>query len=129
MTADLAARRIPPRFLTDANVNRRIVTGLRRRLPEMDLATAWELDMHALADPTLLREAMALDRILVTHDVHTITAYFHAFAAGLPVGEQSPGVLLIAQDVPIGVAIEELEAIWACTSHEEWRQRLTFLPL
>ncbi len=123
------ASTLPPRFLTDMNFNRRIVTGLRRRLPGIDVVTVQELGLQETPDPELLAETKALDRILLTHDVNTIPKYFDAFLASLPVGEHGPGVMLIAQALPIGTAIEELYAIWSCSVHEEWRNRFTYLPL
>jgi hypothetical protein len=41
----------------------------------------------------------------------------------------SPGVFLIAQTLPIGVAIEELAMIWEASEADEWENQLTYLPL
>jgi hypothetical protein len=111
------------------NFNRRIVTGLRCRLPGVDVVTVQELGLEETPDPDLLAEAKARDRIPLTHDINTMPKYFDAFLASLPVDEHSPGVMLIAQTLPIGTAIEELYAIWSCTVHEEWRNRFAYLPL
>jgi len=43
--------------------------------------------------------------------------------------QTSPGVLIIPQDVPIGVAIEELLMIWATSEAHEWKNRLDFIPI
>ena len=129
MSGAARASTLPPRFLTDMNFNRRIVTGLRRRVPGIDVVTVQELGLHETPDPDLLAAAKAHDRILLTHDINTMPKYFDAFLASLPADEHSPGVMLIAQAVPIGVAIEELYAIWSCSGHEEWRNRFTYLPL
>lgn len=44
----------PLSFVTDANVNLHIVTGLRRRLPSVDIITARQVGLLALSDPHLL---------------------------------------------------------------------------
>jgi len=44
-------------------------------------------------------------------------------------GQESPGVFLIAQDVPVAVAIDALMLIWVASEAEEWANRLTYLPL
>jgi hypothetical protein len=43
--------------------------------------------------------------------------------------QESPGVFLIAQNVPVAVAIETIVEIWAASETEEWANRLTYLPL
>jgi len=43
--------------------------------------------------------------------------------------QTSPGVLIIPQDIPIGVAIEELLMIWATSEAHEWKNRLDFIPI
>ena len=65
-------------------------------------------------------------RVLLTHDVTTMKK--HAFArisAGLPM----PGVFEIAQDLFIGVAIEEILILVECSVEGEWEGQVCFLPL
>ena len=119
----------PPRFLADANFNHRIVIGLRRLAPNADVITAQEIGLAQLPDPDLLAEALRLDRILLTHDINTIPMHFDAFLQTLLAGEHSPGVLLVAQGLAIGIAVQELYEIWSCSAHEEWRDQRVFVPL
>ena len=107
----------------------RIVAGLRRRIPGVDIIAAQELGLHHTPDPEVLREAQARDRILLTHDVGTMPGHFNNFLAGLPAGEHSPGVMLVRQGLRIGVAIHELALVWSCSTHDEWRDQLTHIPL
>ncbi|HEX5546193.1 MAG TPA: DUF5615 family PIN-like protein [Ktedonobacterales bacterium] len=118
-----------PRFLTDVNFNARILVGLRRIAPTVDLITAQSAGFHTTPDPELLAEARQLDRILLTHDINTMPDHFATFLAGLPEGEHSPGVMLVAQELAIGIAIQELYEVWSCSNHEEWRDTFTYLPL
>lgn len=119
----------PPRFLADVNFNRRVLGGLRRRQPSVDVVTAQDLHLREVSDPELLAHAKMHGRILLTHDINTMPAHFHSFLAALTENEHSPGVMLIPQELSIGKAIDALLLVWACSAHEEWRDRFTYLPL
>jgi hypothetical protein len=41
---------------------------------------------------------------------------------------ESPGLVLIEQRTPIGVAIDELRRVWACMDAEEFKNRILYLP-
>ena len=119
----------PPRFLTDVNFNLRIIVGLRRQRPTVDVLIPHEPALRTLSDPDLLLYAKEQDRILLTHDHQTMPAYFYALLAALPDGEHCPGVLLIPQLLPVGAAIDALLLVWTCSTHDEWRNRFQRLPL
>ncbi|MGH9845938.1 MAG: DUF5615 family PIN-like protein, partial [Blastocatellia bacterium] len=40
-----------------------------------------------------------------------------------------PGVVVIHQNLPINVAVEELAIFLSCSSQEEWENRIIWLPL
>lgn len=63
-----------PRFLTDEGFNMEITVGLRRHYPDMDLLTVQEARLLHESDPQLLLETRHLNRILLSHDSHTIPA-------------------------------------------------------
>jgi hypothetical protein len=46
-------------------------------------------------------------------------------AAGLPM----PGLIVIREELPIGIAVEALELFLRCSKPEEWADRITWLPL
>ena len=41
----------------------------------------------------------------------------------------SPGVIIVSQDLDIGIAIEDLLLIWAATDAEEWVEQIGFVPV
>lgn len=47
----------------------------------------------------------------------------------LAANEHSPGIILLPQETPIGTAIQWLLEIWEASTHEEWRDLPTRLPL
>ncbi len=118
-----------PRFLTDANFSYRIIAGLYRRHPELDLLTAQTAGIMRLPDPDLLAYAKEQNRILLTHDLTTMPRHFKDFIATLQPGEHTPGILFVDQELPIGGVIDDLLLVATCSTHEEWRGRLVYLPL
>jgi hypothetical protein len=114
------------RLLFDEDLNLHIVRGLVRRLPGLDYATALSLGLRGQSDDAIVRAAADGRRLLVSHDVNTMTA---AFRRVLSAGGTSCGLLLVPQDLPIGRAIDDLELICTATSIEDWLGTLEFLPL
>lgn len=113
------------RFLADADLNQRLVRAVRRHQPEIDFQTAVEGQICGLPDPDVLAAAAESGRVLVTHDRSTMPVHFAVFIAA----RRSPGVFIIAQGLPLNVAVEELATIWAASEAEEWTDVLQFLPL
>jgi hypothetical protein len=64
-------------------------------------------------------------RILVSHDHSTMPVHFANFISN----QESPGLILIEQRLPVKDAIEELLLIWEASEAEEWTNRLVFIPL
>lgn len=62
-------------FLADENFNGDIVRGLRRRRPELDILRMQEIGLRGVDDPALLEQAAQMGRVLLTHDVTTITHF------------------------------------------------------
>lgn len=118
-----------PRFLADEGFNMDVAVGLRRRYPGLDLITTQDARLLHAPDQRILDETRRLDRILLSHDVHTMPGYFYQALSHLSADEYLPGVLLIAQEAPIGAAIEWIAEVWGASRHDEWRNRVEFLPI
>jgi hypothetical protein len=113
------------RFQADADLDGRIVRGLRRAAPEIDIRTAADAALAGLKDPEVLRVAADSGRILVSQDRRTMPAHFARFTPGA----HSPGVILLREAISISTAIEELVLIWNASEAEEWSGRLAWIPL
>jgi hypothetical protein len=113
------------RFQADGDLDGRILRGLRRIGPELDVQTAAAAGLAALEDAEVLRLAEEAGRILISQDRSTMPGHFQRFVSR----SQSPGVILLRARVPIAVAIEELLLIWAASEAEEWINRLVWIPL
>ncbi|HEX8396464.1 MAG TPA: DUF5615 family PIN-like protein [Pyrinomonadaceae bacterium] len=114
------------RFLTDEDFNRRILRGLKRRLPSLDVVRVQDVGLMMQPDSEVLEWAANENRIILTHDVTTMSK--HAFDR-VEQGLKMPGVIEISQDTPIGEAIEELILIAECSLENEWLNQVIYLPI
>ena len=87
------------RFQADADLDGRILRGLRRVAPGIDIRTAGDAALEGVDDPEVLRIAADAGRILVSQDRRTMPAHFARFS----IGGQSPGVILLREAIPIAI--------------------------
>jgi hypothetical protein len=114
------------RLATDEDFNNRVLRGLLRRNPNLNIVRVQDAGLRARTDPEILEWAAAERRVLLTHDVTTMTQYaYDRIAAGLPM----PGIFVVSQEIPIGLAIEEVLLIAVCSLEGEWEGQIRFLPL
>jgi Domain of unknown function (DUF5615) len=113
------------RYQADADLNQAIVTGVLRRDPTIDFQTALVAGLEGVKDPDVLAIAAQQGRVLVSHDRKTMPTEFAQFI----IHQQSAGVIIVSQRLPMDVIIEELLLIWALSSAEEWIDRIAKLPL
>jgi len=92
----------------------------------MDFLSADDADLDGVPDPRVLALAAEQDRVLVSHDFQTMPRHFGEFLA---TGGSSPGVFLVKQSSPVGQVIDELVLIWAASDAEEWKGRISEIPL
>jgi hypothetical protein len=112
------------RLLADENFGRQVVDGLRRRVPTVDFLVAHGVIPPRTPDPKLLVLAANLGRVLVSHDKRTMSDHFYRLLET----QDSPGLILISKDYPVGAAIYQLELAVTCSTAEEFRNRITWLP-
>ncbi len=114
------------RLLSDEDFNRRIVKGLRRRVPEVDIVRVQDIGMRTRDDPDVLEWASREGRVVVSHDVSTMSA------AAYDRVRQSlvmPGVIEVPQELGIGRSIDELELVLRVGSEEDLVNQVIYLPL
>jgi hypothetical protein len=114
------------RLAADENFNNDIVRGVRRQVPGLDLVRVQDAGLQGADDPTVLAWAASEGRVLLTHDVRTMSA--HAWDR-VAANEPMPGVFEVRRDLPIGAAIEEIATIVLCSVPGEWDNQVRYLPL
>jgi Domain of unknown function (DUF5615) len=113
-------------FLADENFNNDIVRGVRRRNTAINIVRVQDVGLLSADDPSILKWAANEGRVLLTHDVTTMTGYaYDRVGSGLLM----PGVFEIARHVPIGVAVEQIELLAMCSLEGEWEGQVRYLPL
>jgi hypothetical protein len=114
------------RWAADENFNNDIVRGLLRRKPDVDIVRVQDIGLSGEDDPTVLEWAADEGRVLLTHDVSTITRYaYERVEAGKPM----PGVFEVSRGLPMGMVIEDLILLTECSLEDEWEGQVRYLPL
>ncbi len=114
------------KFLVDENFNNDIVRGVLRLNVAVDILRVQDTPLFHGDDPAILAWAAEQGRVLLTHDVKTMTKYaYDRVAAGLPM----PGVFEVNLDVPVGRMIEEVLMLAECSVEGEWEGQVRYLPL
>lgn len=113
-------------ILIDENLDQRILRGLRRQIPTLDYAIVQEIGLAGNSDEALLAWAAEKRRIIVTHDVNTVTKYAYE---RVQAGEPMVGVIVVPEDLAIGIAIEELALLIECCEAEELANQVKYIPI
>ena len=114
------------RFLTDENFNGAVTTGVRLRLPGVDLVRVQEVGLMGADDPNVLAWAAADGRIVLTHDVRTMSPLAWDRVAR---GEPMPGVIEVHNKLTVAAVIDELVLVAVCSVAGEWADAVHHLPL
>ena len=100
--------------------------GLLRRRPEIDIVTVQDAGLSGIDDPSLLEWAAREGRILLTHDMTTMTHHaYERVRNGLPM----LGVFEVGRRISVGDAIEDLILLVDCSLEGEWEGQVRYLPL
>jgi hypothetical protein len=110
----------------DENFNGDILRGLNRQRPGLDIARIQDAGLSGADDPVILEWAAREGRVLLTHDVSTMTR--HAYDR-VRDGSAMPGVFEVSRSVPVGQAIADLLLIAECSLPGEWEGQVRYLPL
>jgi hypothetical protein len=74
----------------------------------------------------VLEWAAQEERILVTHDVSTVTHFAYERVRN---GMRMPGVFEVSRELPIGAVIDDLLVLVHCSLDAEWEGQVRYLPL
>jgi len=114
------------RLAADDNFNNDIVRGILRRNPTIDIVRIQDVGLSGADDPSILDWPAKVGRVLLTHDVTTMTRYAYE---RIDAGQSMPGIFEVSRQVPIGLAIEEILLVAECSMDREWEGQVRYLPL
>jgi hypothetical protein len=113
-------------LLADENFNNDIVRGILRRDPTIDIVRVQDVGLAGADDPMVLEAAAQMGRVLLTHDVETITHFaYERVRQGLPM----PGVFEVSRRIQLAQVIEDIMLIAECSVPGEWEGQVRYLPL
>lgn len=115
-----------PRFLADEDMRFDIISAVRRIEPTIEIQTILEIGKSGMPDGDVLELAHSSDLLLLSHDVNTLKAEAENRIGD---GRGIKGVFMIPQSRPTRIIVESIIMIWAATAHEEWANRIVYLPL
>jgi predicted nuclease of predicted toxin-antitoxin system len=114
------------RFLTDENFNSHIISGVRRRLPEVDIVRVQDIGLDATDDRTILDFASGVGRVVLTHDVDTMVSFaYDSIVSGAPFA----GIILVEAKAGLGQVIKDLSLLCLCSNDDELQGQVKYLPL
>ena len=114
------------RFLADEDFNNDILRGLLRHLPKLDIIRVQDIELRNVDDSIILAWAAQDSRVVLTHDVNTMTAAaFQRVREGLPM----PGVLAIQRLAPLAKAIDDLVFLAEVGQQADFQDQVRFIPL
>ena len=113
-------------LVSDENFNDDIIRGLLRRNPDLDIVRVQDVGLRGEEDPVILEWAANEGRVVLTHDAATM-AYFayERVKAGLSM----PGVIEVADDLPLAQVIDDLLLMAETSEINEWEGQVIYLPL
>lgn len=114
------------RLLADENFDNDIVRGLLRRNPALDITRVQDVGLMGERDDTILAWAANENRVLLTHDVSTMSTFAFERIARL---DSMPGLIQVAQTPDLGRIIEDILIVCECCDDSEIRNRIIHLPL
>jgi hypothetical protein len=114
------------RLATDEDFNNRVLRGLMRRNPSLDVVRVQDAGLLGKGDAEVLEWAAMEGRVLLTHDRKTMRQHvYDRIVAGLPM----PGVFVVNKQTPLAQVIEEILVLVECSLQGEWDGQIIFLPL
>ncbi len=114
------------RLAADENLNYNIVRRVLRVNPKVDIVRVQEAGLSGADDPTVLAWAANESRVLLSHDVVTMTKYAYERIAA---GESMPGLFEVSFRSSIGRIIEDILLLVECSFDNEWEGQVRYLPL
>lgn len=114
------------RFIADENFDNGIIEGLFQRRADIDLVRVQDVGLRGEDDPAILEWAANENRILLTHDIHTMTHFAYERVRN---GQFMLGVLEVRKSLSIGVAIEHIILVAECSFDGELEDKVIYIPI
>lgn len=109
----------------DADMTDVVLAGLLRAYPEVDVLSVRDVGLGKALDDLILEWAASVGRMVVSHDVSTMT---DAAYERLRTGKSMRGLIVVPQSLPFRKAIDDLAVIAVCSEPDEHHGQVLYLP-
>ena len=114
------------KLIGDENFDNHLIRYSRQELPNIDLVRVQDVGLRQASDSLILEWAANNERILLTHDIKTMPDFgYFRVSEGLSMS----GILVVPEAVFYNEVIQHLLLILGASEADEWRDKVTFLPL
>jgi predicted nuclease of predicted toxin-antitoxin system len=114
-------------LLADENFDHDLVRGAMRRRAGPNLVRAQSVGLSETDDPDILAWAAREERVVLTHDVNTMTGFaIYRMTRGEPMAGR---FIVHQQGAALSTIIDELLLLDDCSDTAEWADQILYLPL
>jgi predicted nuclease of predicted toxin-antitoxin system len=114
------------RLAADENLDARVLRGLLLRLRELNVVRVQDAGLSGADDPEVLAWAAGEERVLLSHDVRTMTAFA---AERITKSEPMAGLVILPQTEAIGLVLDALEELITSGQEDAMRGQILYLKL
>jgi hypothetical protein len=114
-----------PRIAADENISTDIINALRRERPDIDIVRVVDVGLSGVDDQAILEWAAGEDRVLITHDVNTMTRYAYDRLAA---GQYLAGMIQVKTGAGFRKVIEDILICLEVSTAQEWQTMIQFVP-
>ena len=114
------------KLAADEDFNNDILRGMLRELPALDIVRVQDTDWSGAEDPDTLQWAAMENRVLLSHDKNTMTAFAKERVTKRL---KMPGLVIVPRTMSVGNAIDELVLFTGASFEGEYEGQIIFIPL
>ena len=114
------------RVAIDENFDHHILRALHRRVPDLDFRTVQAQGLNGADDRAVLAWAASEGRVLLSHDVNTVTRFAYERVER---GESMPGVVEVPSAASVADVLDDLVVVITCAMPEDCHDRVLYVPL
>lgn len=113
------------RLAADEDFKNDILRGLLHEHPDLDVVRIQDSSLYRAKDPAVLEWLAHEGRVLLTHDVNTMSKYA---SERVKLGARMPGIIVVKQQSAIGRAIRDILIVLEASFEGELEGQIFFLP-
>ena len=114
------------KFAVDENFNGKILRGLWRRNPDLDIVRIQDMEIAGAVDPVVLAWAAREQRIVMSHDVNTLTGFAYERTRK---NLSMPGLFEVDPNASFREIIDDILLLAECSLEGEWEGQVLYIPL